>query len=189
MNPWLEFIGLQLAIWTTIMAIAWGVSGKTWSLRTRLIFYTMVTLLVAFIVWSFAWETVLPNLRTHRYRSLLFAMAQIATLLLGTGLALYGSIQFKRAFLGFRETEYPKKSERIRAGTTRAQRFRQALDVGESVARLPGLNLVVLGVGIAILNNLFEVGLTPDRTAIAVGGVLTVLGVWMTWRASTRNGP
>jgi hypothetical protein len=82
---------------------------------------------IASILWSMWVDTLLPLIRAGDTRALIFSLIGLPTILLGTGLVVYGGLLFVRStFTSMAAPETVENIARIRAGESAPDDLRRA---------------------------------------------------------------
>jgi len=176
MPGWLELPLLYLTIFATLFFVVWVLARDKLSHRAQVLGWTAIAIVMASVLWSMWYESLLPYIRAGRSRAVLSTVLEMLTLFSGVGLALYGLIRFLRQWLRFLEADYVPGIRHIWSEYSPGERFRLAGKLIFEVATLPGLGLVLLGIGIAILNNFFSVGLEVNKPLMLLGTGLAFFG-------------
>lgn len=188
MPAWLELPLTLITIYATLFFLVWAIARDKLSYRARLLGWTAIALVLASVLWSLMYESLLPYLRTGRIRAATLTLLNFIAVLVGAGLTLYGTIRFLKGWWTFFLKEYPRRLDEIRSRPAAGERWSLVGSLIVEVITLPGLGLTLLGLGVIIgANNALEVGLAPNRTLIALGGGLALLGGWMAWRSAHRG--
>ncbi len=196
MPPWLDALLTPVAVLAALFLLAWMLRREAIPPRGRVVGWASVAVTGFALAASFWLESLQPYLRAGRTVAAARSLAQVTLMLLGVALALRGAVRFLRAWRDlvwlfernpaaarFRE---PRPQAPPASKYAEAQHWAQALELGLHILRLPGLDAVLLGLGLTILAGQWlepDPSLSPDLNVVSWGLVFVVLGALQAlWR-------
>ncbi len=185
MPTWLESVLTIIAIYAILFFLNWAVSRKKkrqqLSLRARILGWTAVLVTIGGLMWSFWVESFSYYFSRGAWPGALMTLLQFFLLISGAALIVYGGVTYLKHLFGWMETSYMNLLGEMQLEGSRRQRFRLLGKMLRIMSTLPGMDWLLMGLGIAIANNLVPdpgIDMAPDvRTYGGWAGGLFCLGL------------